>query len=132
MSGVISKIEPYILVHNVHENKLVFGFSLHFTCTMYRTGKTVFVLIRPVFFPVMDTFSVTSKAVSERGNRYMQLFVSDTGFMYTYPMKEKTEIVNAVKSFAKEIGVLTALILDPEGTQRSKELNMVTTDMRCP
>ena len=77
----------------------------------------------------MDTFAVTSKAVSQRGNQYMQLFVSDTGFMYTYPMKEKTEIVNAVKYFAKEISVPTALILDPEGTQRSKELNKVTKDM---
>ena len=62
----------------------------------------------------------------------MQLFVSDTGFMYTYPMKEKIEIVNAVKSFAKEIGMPTALILDPEGTQRSKELNKVTKDMCSP
>ena len=47
--------------------------------------------------------------------------------MYTYPMKEKSEIVNAVKAFAKEIGVPTALILDPEGTQRSKELDKVLT-----
>jgi len=47
----------------------------------------------------------------------MQLFVSDTGFMFVYPMTTKTEIVNAVKVFAKDIGVPTALILDPEGTK---------------
>ena len=44
----------------------------------------------------------------------MKLFVSDTGFMYVYPMKVKTEIINPVKAFAKEIGVPAALILNPE------------------
>ena len=53
----------------------------------------------------MDTFEVTAKAISQRKKRYMQLFVSDTGLMYVYPMKVKTEIVNAVKAFAKAIGV---------------------------
>ena len=86
--------------------------------------------IRTHFF--MDTFQVTAKAISQQGNRYMQLFVSDTGYMFVYPMKAKTEIVNAVKAFAKQIGVPTALILDPEGTQTSKELAKVTKDMCCP
>ena len=44
----------------------------------------------------MDMFQVTAKAVSQQKNRYMQLFVSDTGYMYVYPMKLKTEIPNAV------------------------------------
>ena len=86
--------------------------------------------IRTHFF--MDTFQVTGKAISQRGHRYMQLFVSDTGFMFVYPMKSKTEIINAVKAFAKEIGAPTALILDLEGTQRSKELNKVAKDICCP
>ena len=43
--------------------------------------------IRSHFF--MDTFSVTAKAISERGNRYMQLFLSDVGYMYVHPMKKK-------------------------------------------
>ena len=47
-------------------------------------------------------------------------------------MKLKTEIVNAVKAFAKEIGVPTSLILDLEGTQTLKELNKVMQDMCCP
>ena len=80
----------------------------------------------------MDTFSVTAKATSQRGNRYMQLFVSDVGYMYVHPMKAKTEIIDAVKAFAKEIGVPTALILDPAGEQRSKELEKVTKEMGCP
>ena len=86
--------------------------------------------IRSHFF--MDTFSVTAKATSQRGNRYMQLFVSDVGYMYVHPMKEKAEIVDAVKAFAKEIGVPTALILDLSGEQRSKELEKVMKEMACP
>ena len=83
--------------------------------------------IRTYFF--MDTFEVTAKAISQRKDRLMQLFVSYTGFMYVYPMKSKTEIINAVKAFAKAIGVPTALILDPEGTQRSEALQKVANDM---
>ena len=86
--------------------------------------------IRTHFF--MDTFQVTAKAVSQQKNRQIQLFVSDTGFMFVYPMEMKTEIVNAVKAFAKKIGVPTVLILDPEGTQTSKEVEKVTKDMCCP
>ena len=74
--------------------------------------------VRSHFF--MNKFQVTAKTISEHSNRYIQLFVSNTGFMYVYSMKEKTEIINTVKAFAKEISVPTALILDPEGTQRSK------------
>ena len=52
----------------------------------------------------MDTFFVTAKAISERKSTCMQLFVSDTGLMYVYPMKSKSEIPMAAKVFAKEIG----------------------------
>ena len=52
--------------------------------------------------------------------------------MYVYPMKAKTEIIDAVKAFAKEIGVPTALILYPSGEQRAKELNKVTKEMCYP
>ena len=62
----------------------------------------------------------------------MQLFVSDTGFMYVYPMKVKTEIINAIKAFAKAIGVPTAIILDPEGTHRSEALQKSTNDRNLP
>ena len=53
----------------------------------------------------MDLFLVTAKAVSEWKSTCMQLFVSDTGFMYVYPMELKSEIPMAVKVFTKEIGV---------------------------
>ena len=80
----------------------------------------------------MDTFEVTANDISQRKNRYMQLFVSITGFMYVYPMKVRTEIVNAVKAFAKAIGVPMALILDPEGTHRSEELQKAANGMNLP
>jgi hypothetical protein len=79
----------------------------------------------------MDTFHVTKAATSSRKNKHMQLFVLDTGFMYVVPMKSKTEIVQAVKQFAKEIGVPTALILDPEGTQSSHDLQKTASEMNC-
>ena len=79
----------------------------------------------------MDTFFVTAKAVLERKNTCMQLFVSDTGFMYVYSMKSKSEIPMAVKPFAKEIGVPISLIINPEGTQRSHKLDNVTKEMIC-
>ena len=64
----------------------------------------------------MDTFHVTGKAVSQRGNKHMQLFESDIGFVFVYQMKLKSEIPNVVQAFARYIGALVALILDPEGT----------------
>ena len=53
----------------------------------------------------MDNFFMTATAVLEQKSTCMQLFVSDTGLMYVYPMKLKSEIPMAVKAFAEEIGV---------------------------
>ena len=39
--------------------------------------------------------------------------------MFVVPMKSKGEIVNALKLFAKEVGVPEALIVDPSGEQTS-------------
>ena len=69
-----------------------------------------------------DTFFVTKKAKSTRGNTCMQLFVSDKGFVYVVPMKSKGEFPKALKMFAKEIGVPLALILDPSGEQSSNKV----------
>ena len=77
-------------------------------------------------------FSVIMSALSQQQNRYMQLFVSDTGYMYAVPMKSKTEIVKAVDQFAKEIGVPTALILDPKGTQWAENLKKKASDIGRP
>lgn len=85
--------------------------------------------IRTHFFT--DTFHVTAKAVSSRKNKHMQLFVSDTGFMYVYPMESKSQIPDAVKAFAKEIGVPLSFILDPSGEQKSDKLKKITSEMGC-
>ena len=66
-----------------------------------------------------DTFFVTKKATSKRGNTCMQIFVSDKGFVFVVPMKSKGEFVNALKLFAKEVGVTEALVVDPSGEQTS-------------
>ena len=67
-----------------------------------------------------DTFFVTKKAKSTRGHTCMQLFVSDKGFVHVIPMKSKAEFPSAFRSFAKEIGVPHALIVDPAAEQTSK------------
>ena len=69
-----------------------------------------------------DTFFVTAKGRSKRGNTCMQIFVSDKGFVYVVPMKSKGEFPEALKMFSKEIGVPTALIVDPAGEQTSQEV----------
>ena len=67
--------------------------------------------IRHYFFT--DTFFVTKKARSwGRGNRCMQIFVSDMGFIFVVAMKSKSFFPQALKRFAKEVGVPPELICD--------------------
>ena len=77
--------------------------------------------INEYFF--MDTFFATKKAgKSSRGHNCCQLFVTDKGFVYVVPMKSKSEVLQAVKQFAKEIGAPEALICDMAGEQTSHAL----------
>ena len=85
--------------------------------------------IKTHFF--MNTFYVTQASISSPKHRHMQLFVSDTEFMYVVPMKSKTELVQEVKQFAKENGVPTALIFDPERTQSFINLKKTASEMNC-
>ena len=63
----------------------------------------------------MDTFLATKKkAKSSRGHTCCQLFVTDKGFVYVVPMRSKSEVLNAVKQFAREIGPPEAIISTPE------------------
>ena len=88
--------------------------------------------INDYFF--LDTFFVTSKAKSTRGNTCMQIFVSDKGFVHVVPMRSKGDFLKALKSFAKEIGVPEALIVDPSGEQTSNNVkqfcHQVSTTLR--
>jgi len=61
----------------------------------------------------MDTFFATKKAgKSSCGHTCCQLFVTDKGFVYVVPMQSKSEVLQAVKQFAKEIGAPDAIISD--------------------
>ena len=77
--------------------------------------------INQYFF--MDTFFSTKKAgKSSRGHTCCQLFVTDKGFVYVVPMRTKSEVYQAVKQFAKEIGAPAAIICDMSGEQTSRDL----------
>ena len=84
----------------------------------------------------MDTFFATKKGgKSSRGNTCCQLFVTDKGFMHVVPMKRKSEVLMAVKIFAKEIGAPDALICDMSKEQTSSDmkifLNEIGTTLRA-
>ena len=74
--------------------------------------------IQDYFF--MDTFFATKKGErSSRGHTCCQLFVTDKGFLYVVPMRRKSEVLHAIKQFAKEIGAPTSIIADMFGEQIS-------------
>ena len=47
----------------------------------------------------------------------MQLFVMDKGFVYVVPMKSKSQLPQALKMFAKEIGAPDTIVCDAAGEQ---------------
>ena len=69
-----------------------------------------------------DTFFVTDKAKSTRGNTCMQLFVSDKGFVAVYPMVAVKEYIHALRQFAKDVGAPEVLVADLHPTQKKKEV----------
>jgi hypothetical protein len=84
--------------------------------------------INEYFF--MDTFFATKKAgKSSRGHTCCQLFVTDKGFVYVVPMKSKSEVLQAVKQFPKEIGAPDAIISDAAGEQSSQKLRKFCSEM---
>ena len=71
----------------------------------------------------MDTFFAMRKSgKSSRGHTCCQLFVTDKGFVYVVPMRTKSEVLQAVKQFAKEIGAPDAIICDMSREQTSRSL----------
>ena len=84
----------------------------------------------------MDTFYGTSKGCkSSHGNTYCQLFVMEEGFLYIVPMKQKSEVIQAVKQFAKEVGAPDAIVCDMASKQTSPEAkqfyNMIGTTLQA-
>jgi hypothetical protein len=83
----------------------------------------------------MDTFFATKKAgKSSRGHTCCQLFATDKGFVHVVPMKSKSEVLQAVKQFAKEVGAPEPIICNMAGKQTSQDLrkfcNEIGTTMR--
>ena len=52
-----------------------------------------------------DTLLVTKSSKSTRNNLYIQVFVSDEGFVAVYPMERMCDFKDALHLFCKEIGV---------------------------
>jgi hypothetical protein len=78
----------------------------------------------------MDTFFATKKGgKSSRGNTCCQLFVTDKGFLYVVPMRRKSDVLAAVKQFAKEIGAPDAFVADRAGEQMSFDLKQFCNDI---
>ena len=78
----------------------------------------------------MDTFFATKKGgQSSRGHTCCQLFVTDTGFIYVVPMKKKSEVLLAIKQFAKEIGAPDSFVADMSGEQMSSEVKKFCDDI---
>ena len=71
----------------------------------------------------MDTFFATKKGgTSSRGNTCCQLFGTDKGFIYVVPMKRKSEVLSAIKQFAKEVGAPDAIVSDMAREQVSQDV----------
>ena len=83
----------------------------------------------------MDTFFSNKKAGKlSRNNTCCQPFVTNKGFVYIVPMKSKSEVLQAVKKIAKDIGSPEEIICDMSGEQTSKSLkkfcNEIGTTLR--
>ena len=59
---------------------------------------------------------------SRRGYQYVQLLVSDKGFVYSVLIKERKEFPLVLKEFTQEIGVPTKLILNTIGEHSSGDV----------
>ena len=78
----------------------------------------------------MDTFFATKKGgCSTRGHTCCQLFVMDKGFLYVVPMRQKSEVLQVIKQFAKEIGAPTSIIADMSGEQMSNDIRKFCNDI---
>ena len=78
----------------------------------------------------MGSFFATKKGGrSSRGHTCCQLFVTNKGFLYVVPMRRKSEVLQALKQFAKEIGVRTSIIADISGEQMSHDVWKICNDI---
>ena len=78
----------------------------------------------------MDTLYATKDAgKSSRGNKCAQLFVTDKGFVYIVPMKSESQVLHAVKQFAKCVGAPDAIIHDASKAQKKNAVKQFCNDI---
>ena len=78
----------------------------------------------------MDTFFATKKSLKSTPNHTCcQLFVANKGFVYVVPMRSKSEVLQAVKQFTKEIGAPEAIICDSAPEQKSQAIRKLCSDI---
>ena len=78
----------------------------------------------------MDTLFATKNAkASTRGHTCSQLFVTDKGFIYVVPMKKESDVLLAIKQFAKAIGAPDAIICDASKAQTSQAVRQFCGDI---
>ena len=78
----------------------------------------------------MDTFFATKKGgQSSLGYTCCQLFVTNKGFIYVVPMKKESEVLLAIKQFAKETGAPDSFVADMSGDQMSSEVKKFWHDI---
>ena len=79
----------------------------------------------------MDTlYSTKTEGKYSRGNTCCQILITDKSFLYFVPMKIKSEVLQAVKKFVKEIGAPNAIILNAAGEKTSKALRKYISGIR--
>ena len=61
------------------------------------------------------TMFVTKSSKSTRGNNMMQTYVSDRGYLVVHPMERKSQFIDSLQIFYKEIGAPNTLVVDPAG-----------------
>ena len=72
-----------------------------------------------IFFT--DTMIISEKFKSTRQFRFVQVFVSDTGFIYVYFMRAQRDYIHALCAFSKEVGAPAILVCDPHSSQTSDD-----------
>ena len=102
----------------------------------YTTNDRILQYKRITQYFFMDTFFATKKGgTSSRGNTCCQLFVTDKGFIYVVTMKHKSEVLAAIKLFAKEVGAPDAIVSDMAKEQVSQDVrkfcNTIGTTLRA-
>ena len=66
----------------------------------------------------MNTMFASNKSgATTRGNKCMQLFVTDKGFVFVCPLQRKGDVPQALKLFFRKVGVPDAIICDQGGEQ---------------